>query len=118
MSRISVSWVACTGNRWCPLEKVDLSQVRTTGVYMIWHGGDNPWVVRVGQGDIARRLSAHRSDRSILAYRQEGSLFVTWAAVASQYLDGVERFLAETWNPRVGEKYPDVWPIPVNSPWG
>lgn len=49
---------------------------------------------------------------------EQGKIYVTWAEVAHRNLDGVERYLAETWNPLVGERFPDVDSIAVNSPWG
>ena len=83
---------------------------------MIWHKGQNPRVVRVGQGNIAERLACHKQDTSITAYSPYG-LYVTWAEVPAGYLDGVERHLAESWTPLVGDRFPNVHPIAVNSPW-
>lgn len=118
---MQVTWVKCgsgTSLNWCPLEKVNLADVETTGVYIIWHDGNPGRVVRVGQGIIKDRLSAHRNDRRILAYRQNGTLRVTWASVPYQFQrDGIEKYLAQTWVPLVGDAYPDVLPIAVNSPW-
>ncbi len=86
------------------------------GVYIIWHGGNNPHVVYVGQGEIGRRLSDHRNNTQILKYRGL-DLYVTWAAVNGQHQDGVERYLANEWSPLVGDSWPDVTPIEINSPW-
>ena len=113
----TISWVKSTGGTWLPFETVNLSTVNTTGCYVIWHGGQNPWTVRVGQGDIAKRIITHRGDHKILGYRSYGGLWVTWAAVTSRSLDGVERYLADQLRPRVGDKFPDAAPIPVNLPW-
>ena len=113
---LQLSWIKCNGNNWCSLTNVDLSGVTAQGVYVIWHA-DNPGrVVRVGQGDIAARLSAHRNDPAITKYASNG-LFVTWASVAMAQRDGVERHLADKWRPLVGDAFPDVVPIAVNSPW-
>ncbi|GFP25849.1 hypothetical protein HKBW3S25_01330, partial [Candidatus Hakubella thermalkaliphila] len=79
-------------------------------------GGPNPAAVRVGQGVIRERLTAHRNDSDILAYRSHG-LYVTWAKVSASQRDGVERYLAERLNPKVGISFPDVVPIPVNLLW-
>lgn len=116
---MQVNWVKCgNGDNWCPLETVNLDSVGdVSGVYIIWHEGNPGRVVRVGQGVIRDRLSAHRSDREILAYRTSGTLRVTWAAVSSALRDGVERYLANTWRPLVGDAFPDALPIAVNSPW-
>src|SRR5271157_3319933 len=116
---MNVSWVKCGGGNWCPLETLNLDSVGdTAGVYIIWHSGNPGRVVRVGQGSpIKGRLSAHRSDKEILAYNKSGTLFVTWAAVPWNQRDGVERFLGDYWKPLVGSVFPDVQPIAVNSPW-
>ena len=114
---LNVSWIKLTTGNWCPFETVNLANVSTRGVYVIWYQGKPGRVVRVGQGDIAARLTAHRQDQAILAYRANG-LFATWASVPAYQLDGVERHLADTWNPLVGARHPDVLAIAVNSPWG
>ncbi len=114
---LQVSWVKCQSGDWCSFDKVDLSNVTAKGVYIIWHAGNPGRVVRVGQGDIADRITKHRNDRQITQYAQNGVLYVTWAAVSSQSLDGVERYLANTWPPLAGDTFPDVAPIAVNSPW-
>jgi hypothetical protein len=53
---------------------------------------------------------------SRLTYGKNGTLRVTWAAVPAHQLDGVERYLADTWHPLVGDAFPDVLPIAVNFP--
>jgi hypothetical protein len=102
---------------WCDLELLDLQSVTArTGVYVIWHEGNPSRVVRIGQGDIAVRLGAHRRDPAFLAYRKYGKLRVTWAAVPAHQLDGVERYLANSWPPLIGDAFPDAAPLAVNSP--
>lgn len=113
---IEVHWVKSTTGTWLSLRNVDLSEVRTVGVYIIWHGGQKPRVVRIGQGDIVDRLSTHRNDNAVIAHEASGKLFVTWAALPERLLDGVERYLAEYWKPLVGDRFPQVGPIAVNSP--
>lgn len=113
----TLDWIKCgNGGNWCPLQEVNLSGVTTEGVYIIWHEGNPSRVVRVGQGDIGKRLAAHRTDPKILAYSKLGTLRVTWAAVPAHLRDGVERYLANQWNPLVGDAYPNVAPMAVNSP--
>lgn len=97
------------------LYRLKLDTVHDIGVYMIWHGGPMPRIVRVGQGDVSDRLAKHRGDPKITKYRQRG-LFVTWAAVPAMQRNGVERYLAETWHPLVGDLFPNSIPISVNSP--
>ena len=115
---MQVNWIKCSGGVWCGLERVDLETVNGSGVYMIWYSGNPGRVVYVGQGDIADRLRNHRNDPTILAYRQFGELLVTWASVSANQRDGVERYLADTWNPAKGTTFPNAAPIPVNSPFG
>lgn len=113
---ITLNWIKCEDD-WCPLETVNLANVDTAGIYIIWHRGDPARIVRIGQGDIAERLTAHRNDHDILAYKDKGSLRVTWASVPVHQRDGIERYLADTWNPLVGDAFPNAVPLAVNSPW-
>ena len=83
---------------------------------VIWHGGQNPAVVYVGQGEIAARLAEHRENQDILIYKEHG-LFATWADVTVRDRDGIERFLADKYQPRIGDRHPISQPIEVNSPW-
>jgi hypothetical protein len=85
------------------------------GVYVIWHSGSNPRTVRVGQGFIKDRIEEHRRNPQIQAY-QYLTLYVTWASIPANSLDGVEAYLAKTLNPIIGEQFPDVTPIPINLP--
>jgi len=117
---MQIPWVKCGNDgHWCSLEKLNLAGLGDTeGVYVIWHEGNPARVVRIGQGDpIKDRLGAHRKDPDITHYRRFGALRVTWASVPYEYRDGVERYLAETWPPLIGEVFPDARPIAVNSPW-
>jgi hypothetical protein len=117
---LNLTWKTCGDDgHWCSLEALDLDSVgETAGVYIIWHEGNPGRVVRIGQGDpIQDRLSAHRNDPKVTKYRSTGKLRVTWASVSSIYRDGVERHLANLWNPLVGDAFPNVLPIAVNSPW-
>src|SRR5437867_12060421 len=110
---LQVDWIKCAGGGWCPLLTVDLNDAHFDnfeGVYIIWHGGQNPWTVRVGQGLIRDRLAAHRQDEQILEYSHLG-LFVTWARVSVANRDGVERYLAEVLQPKIGSRFPDALPI-------
>ena len=111
---MGVSWVKC-GSVWCDLELVNLENVAVNGVYIIWRS-TGP-TVYVGQGSIRERLEAHRSDPSILAYKLDGRLHVTWAAVFLQSdRDSIERYLSDQLRPFVGKVWPNVSPIAVNLP--
>lgn len=114
---LQLQWIKCSnGANWCPLGTVNLGSVETVGVYIIWHAGNPGRVVRVGQGKIADRLNCHRNDGAITSYARHGTLYATWASVAAHQLDGVERYLADTWTPLVGDAFPNAMPIAVNSP--
>ena len=113
---MEVEWVKCHDDIWCNLERVHLDDVQTVGMYLIWHGGETPRVVRVGQGDIAEHLRWHRKDPKILAFKQYGELYVTWASVPASKRDGIECHLTETWTPLIGKAFPMIFPIAVNSP--
>ena len=79
---MTVDWTKCKGNVWCKLNEVDLSSSHfnhMTGVYVIWHGGNNSRTVRVGQGFIRDRLQEHRTDPEVQVYKHL-DLFVTWGS--------------------------------------
>lgn len=114
---LQVNWVKCGDDgHWCDFQTLTLATIKATGVYMIWHLGNPSRVVRLGQGDIANRLGNHRNDPEVMAYAQLG-LRVTWASVPAAQQDGVETYLADRWNPLVGDAFPDCQPIAVNDPW-
>ena len=115
---MNVHWNKCDGDIWCKLNEVNLSHNHfdhMTGVYVIWHSLHNPQTVRVGQGFIRDRIAAHRRDPQVQYYASFG-LYVTWASIPRDSLNGVETFLAQNLKPLVGEQFPDVPLIPVNLP--
>ncbi len=111
---ITLKWERCEGNVWCSLVRLNLDGPYfrgVEGVYVIWSAAGR-WV-RVGQGVIADRLRAHRSDPVITGHDE---LHVTWARVDPLYRDRVERYLADTLKPVAGRAFPNVVPLPVNLP--
>ncbi len=110
---LELAWIKCD-NKWCDFWRVDLRNVSAQGVYIIWRGGPEPAVIRVGQGDVAARITAHRSDEAISAHVGDAPAFVTWATVPLGSRDGVERYLADRYGPLVGGAFPAVAPIQVN----
>ena len=125
MTEQTLAWRQCMDAQerpaWCSLLHLDLSTITATqGVYVIWHGGEEPDTVCIGQaffGSIGEMLERRRSEEDVLAYREHG-LYVTWAEVKDAHLlDGVERFLADTLQPLLGHA-PGAEPIGVNLPWG
>jgi hypothetical protein len=113
---MEVEWVKCQYDRWCHLEQVMVDEVETVGVYVIWHGGETPRVVRVGQGEIAERIRWHRGDSQTLIFKQYGELYVTWASVPADKRDGIVCYLTETWTPLISKTFPLIFPIAVNLP--
>ena len=115
-----LSWIQCQGDVWCKLNSVNLQHEHFNnrgGVYVIWHGGENPATVYVGKtGDLRGRLHDHRNNEQIQAYANLG-LYVTWASVVPEFLDGVERYLGERLNPKVAMNFPNVQPIEAQLPW-
>lgn len=110
-------WAKSIDNKWLNLSNLDLTNLHATGVYLIWHGGENPRIVRIGQGNIAARLAAHRLNHQIMRYVESGPMMVTWAEVEDQAMrDGVEAYLATEFKPLIKDKVPEVSPIQASSP--
>lgn len=111
---IELIWIKCTGNVWCDFHKLNLSHEHfdnLSGVYVIWSG---KITVRVGSGVIRDRIADHRNDQHILAFP---NLMVAWAQVNRNQMLGVEKYLSDILQPKVGERFPNVAPIIVNLPW-
>jgi hypothetical protein len=113
---VILTWISSIENQWCTLGGVDLSGVRAVGVYLIWYSGGPGRVVCIGQGDIAAQLRALRSEGMEQTYESAGELLVTWAQVSPGRIDGIMRYLAETWPPIVPCPTGDAAAIEVNSP--
>jgi hypothetical protein len=114
-SPLRLNWMQGKGNAWYRLSDLDLAGVRDIGVFVIWHAGDAARWVKVGQGHIADCLEAQRSDPAIARFQHLG-LHVTWAAVSVDQVNGVEAYLGAICRPLVGDRFPNVVPIPVNLP--
>lgn len=117
---LNVIWTKCQGDVWGSLININLTHPyldNIEGVYIIWHGGKNPRVVRVGQGVVRDRLTANKKNKDIMQYKNSGPLHVTWATVGARYRDGVERYLTERLDPLVGDRLLTVAPIEVNLPY-
>jgi len=80
---LQIAWVKSLNDKWLSLSELDFERINTTGVYILWHGGDEPAVVRVGSGDIGTRLRDHYNNMLIRRYENRGPLMVTWAEVTS-----------------------------------
>lgn len=111
---LELKWTKCMGDVWCDFHRVNLSHAHfdnLSGVYVIW---SNKITVRVGSGIIKDRIADHRNDPQITAFP---NLRVVWAQVNRNQMQGVEKYLSDLLNPKVGERFPNVTPIPVNWPW-
>jgi hypothetical protein len=111
---LTLDWVKSTTEDWLPLHAVDLSGVYVSGVYIIWHGGDPPGVIKIGHGNIAVQLNLQSADLGILMYGKKGTLYVTWAFVQEAQRNGVARYLASRYNPFIADDFQRVELIPVN----
>ena len=110
-------WVKSVNNKWLKLSDLDYAQIQTQGVYIIWHGGDAPAVVRVGSGNIGQKLKEHYNNMIIRRYEKRGQLMVTWAEVESHLsISGIENYLIELCRPIVSDIRPEAEPLPVRSP--
>ncbi len=114
---LELVWAKSSDNRWLRLSDLDFERINTTGVYILWHGGQTPAVVRVGAGDIGTRLRDHFNNVLIRRYENKGQLMVTWAAIESlAHRDGVENYLIELCRPLVSDYRPTAAPLVVKSP--
>ncbi|MEP6341742.1 MAG: hypothetical protein ABJ275_00360 [Maricaulaceae bacterium] len=114
---LKLAWVKSLNDKWLSLSELDFERIQTTGVYILWHGGEAPAVVRVGSGDIGTRLRDHYNNMLIRRYEKKGPLMVTWAGLESlSQRDGVENYLIELCRPLVSDYRPEADPVPVRSP--
>lgn len=114
---LQLAWVKSLDSKWLNLSNLDLTHIHATGVYMIWHGGSNPRIVRVGHGNIAGRLSEHKLNLQIMRYKQDGPLMVTWAEVLDEDTRiGVTHYLAQQFSPLIKDRPADVMPLVARSP--
>ena len=118
-SMLTVHWYKC-GEEWCKLGMLNLTHpiIQQGGVYVVLNPSPNFLfsVLYVGQGNFENRFAERKTDIRILQYATLDELYVTWAVVPPNQRDGVERFLADKLNPKVGEKHPSVPPTSVNLP--
>lgn len=113
MKILNLHWVKCENDLWCDFLNLDLDHEHfkdLKGVYIIW---SNNKVIRLGSGVIKDRIKDHRGNPNILTH---SNLMVTWAKVNSNQMEGVEKYLADTCQPVIGERFPDREPIEVNLP--
>ena len=117
---MNLFWLKCENNAWCSLRDVDLSHSyydNFVGIYIIWYWDNlgNAVTVKVGQGNLRERLTAHNTDPRIQQYAHL-NLLVTWTDTLPYLRDGVEVYLGKVLKPRVGSLFPNAKPIPVSLP--
>jgi type IV pilus assembly protein PilB len=115
---LRLDWSTSQDGSWCDLFALDADAADfkgIEGVYVLWHGGGEPGMVRVGQGELKERLRFLRQDPGVLKFKEHG-LFLTWARVERKQRDGVERFLNERLRPALKAPVPKTAPISVNLP--
>jgi hypothetical protein len=101
----------------CGLESNLAGRLAGLGVYVIWHGGPRPRVIRVGYGDIGSRLASFRNDSKMIAYARFGALRAAWAEVPEAQARGIAKFLASRLRPIHQDAAPGlVVAIPATLP--
>ena len=115
---IQLKWITQPNGEWYNFYDLgrsgNCSRITDCGVYLIFTKKN---VIRVGQGIIKDRFSAHFKDNEIRRrHNPVYPLLTTWASLPESYRDGVEAYLAWYYQPLVGERFPDVKPIAVNFP--
>ena len=98
---LEVNWERTDQCYWHEIMKLDFSEScfqRLSGIFIIWHGGPNPKVLFIGQGDIPTQLDMLRHKMEYKKFIPIG-LFVTWAKFNKEQWNGVHRFLNEKLRP-------------------
>ena len=101
---------------WLKLEDHNFSSITTVGVYFIWCDGNPSTNIRAGSGITGARITVHKSDPKIMRHRARGIMRVTWAEVPQALIERAEKYLADSYRPIEGDRYPDVLPLIVNLP--
>ena len=120
MSTTSVEWVRETSNnRWPDLTTLNLEDPRfdeAQGVFIVFHGGEQPGIVCVGEGRLREQLKTVAHDARVLAF-EKSHLYVAWAKAKEDERLGIEKYLSQRLMPKVSGESADVEPISVNLPW-
>ena len=90
------------------------------GVYVIERFYDYApdYTVYVGSGEIKNRLREHANDSNITQHEGNEPLRAFWAASGQTEAqrEGIERYLADRLDPKVGSRHPEAAPVEVNLP--
>ena len=115
---LEVKWERTDQCYWHELMKLDFSEPsynRLRGIFIIWHGGSEPRVIYIGQGNIAKVLEKLRLRREIENFESLG-LYVTWAKFKPEQMNGVHRFLNDKLRPMLSMSKIEEHQIYVNLP--
>ena len=118
----TVSWARHLRGGWYSFKWANLKILgMSEGIYILWYPETEarPFqAVYVGQGIIRNRIDHHRGNHSRILHKVVARyLRLTWTIVPSVIdRNAIERYLAETLQPLVGEAWPDVLPVRVNLP--
>ncbi|MCB9808447.1 hypothetical protein H6770_04300 [Candidatus Peribacteria bacterium] len=86
-----------------------------TGVYAIWYTSPNAApVIKIGKGDIGRKLKDDVSNPSIKDFSSRGTLKVSWVTLPVDKIDGVEAHLMKEYSPILSSNT-SAEPISINS---
>ena len=114
---MKIEWLKCLMQSRCRLDLINLDNEHfdsLIGVYLIWQGDDKKHVIKVGKGFIRERIAMMQRDKKV--YECGPDLFVTWAKVPSDFLNGVEAYLSKELNPVIHENIVSPEVIMVNLP--
>ncbi len=117
--KYNLDWQKCPLGKWHNLLELPLGDnflIGLEGIFVVWHGGQQPAVICVGQGNIKEELSGLQKNPEILQHKEKG-IFVSWAEVCFAYREGARRYLMNLWQPEFKDVSFGFLPIKVNLPW-
>ena len=112
--KLSVKWAKYKKHGGCKLNTLNLEQVKSNGIFIIWKPQSKNNVIRIGQGHIASELQSLRNSPKIVPFGSD--LLVTWASIPEKFRDGVERYLYEQYSPISVDRVANARLIYVNMP--
>jgi hypothetical protein len=114
---VHLFWEKCS-NVWCFLDTIDVSHVRSIGVYVIWRGSGTldrlSTVIFVGHGEIAAGIGLARINPSITMHGP--GLLVTWAKAVPHLAPGIAAYLSKQLRPLSADRWNQVDLCEVNLP--
>lgn len=114
-----LQWFKPAGDEWCRLDKLELAELDSVGVFVVWRAGDlgrTSAVLYVGHGALRHAIADCRR-APILSHHAGDGLRVTWATVDPRDVDGVAAYLYQQLRPLWGEvRHSAAAPRPVNLP--